>query len=158
MVSDNLYSIVPILDCCDVGFCWRFHDKGFRTMSPLLWIQNFFSNSQKRGQGDLILPLQEQIIPDTLPKLTEEDRREGFIGTALFYGFGDDGKGHAEPVLSGRSAWEYAYKSKKGKTWQCEYVDFNKPEDIRHRPGASVRPKGFFLGYPPCNFVREHSS
>jgi hypothetical protein len=134
-------------------------------MSPLVWLRSLCSKGQPKKGDELILTLQEQInawrkanrkmgwgiapeefdMPDALPKLTDEDRSKGFIGTALFYGFGDDGEGHAEPVLSGRLAWEYACKRRKGKTWQCEYVDFNKPEDIRLRPGASVRPKGFYL-------------
>jgi len=76
--------------------------------------------------------------------LTEEDHRDGFIGRALFYGFGDDGSGNADAVLSGRLAWEYACKSRRGKTWRCEYVDFSKPEDIRLRPDAPPRPKGFY--------------
>ena len=134
-------------------------------MSPLDWLRNLFTEGRPKKGDELILALPEQIkawrkanrkmgwnipqdefdMPDALPKLTDEDRSKGFIGTALFYGFGDDGEGHAEPVLSGRLAWEYACKRRKGKTWQCEYVDFNKPEDIRLRPGASVRPKGFYL-------------
>jgi hypothetical protein len=134
-------------------------------MSPLVWLRNLCSKDQPKKGDELILTLEEQIkawrianrkmgwnitpaefdMPAALPKLTDEDRSKGFIGTALFYGFGDDGEGHAEPVLSGRLAWEYACKRRKGKTWQCEYVDFNKPEYIRLRPGASVRPKGFYL-------------
>ncbi len=134
-------------------------------MSPLVWLLNLCSKCQPKKGDDLILPLQEQIkswrnanrkmgwniapdefdMHDALPKLTEEDRSKGFIGTVLFYGFGDDGAGHAEPVLSGKLAWEYACKHRKGKTWQCEYVDFDKPEDIRLRPGAVVRPKGFYF-------------
>ena len=134
-------------------------------MTPLDWLRDLFSEGRPKKGDESILTLQEQIkawrkanhkmgwnitpdefdMPDALPKLTDEDRSKGFIGTALFYGFGDDGEGHAEPVLSGRLAWEYACKRRKGKTWQCEYVDFNKPEDIRLRPGASVRPKGFYL-------------
>jgi hypothetical protein len=81
----------------------------------------------------------------TPPPLTDEDRQQGFIGVALFYGFGDDGSGHADPVLSGKLAWEYAQKAKRGKTWQCEYIDFNRSEDIRLRPGALARPKGFYF-------------
>ena len=134
-------------------------------MLPIVWLRNLCSKGQSKKGDGLILSLQEQIktwreanrkmgwnitpdefdMPDALPKLSDEDRKKGFIGTALFYGFGDDGKGHAEPVLSGRLAWEYACKRRKGKTWQCEYVDFSKPENIRLRPGASVRPKGFYL-------------
>lgn len=83
----------------------------------------------------------------TLPphSLTTEDRHQGFIGAVLFYGFGDDDSGRSDAVLSGKLAWEYACKSRKGKTWSCEYVDFNKPEDIRLRPDAPSRPQGFYL-------------
>ena len=42
------------------------------------------------------------------PALTPEDRADGFIGSILSYGFGDDGRGHADAVLSGRTAWAYA--------------------------------------------------
>ena len=85
----------------------------------------------------------ENIEPP--PTLTEEDRKQDFIGVILFYGFGDDGSGNADPVLSGKVAWEYAVKSKRGKTWQCEYIDFNRSDDIRLRPGAPARPKGFYF-------------
>ena len=78
------------------------------------------------------------------PPLTEDDRRQGFIGTVLSYGFGDDGNGNADAVLAGKVAWEYACKRRKGRTWQCEYVDFNRTNDIRLRPEAPFRPKGFY--------------
>ena len=78
------------------------------------------------------------------PPLTEDDRRQGFIGTVLSYGFGDDGNGNADAVLTGKVAWEYACKRRKGRTWQCEYVDFNRSNDIRLRPEAPFRPKGFY--------------
>jgi len=80
-----------------------------------------------------------------LPALTDEERGQGFVGTALFYGFGDDGAGGSNPVLSGKLAWEFACRSRKGKTWQCEYIDFEKPADIRLRPEAPPRPKGFYF-------------
>lgn len=119
----------------------------------------------KSGLDRLILPLSKQIkswrkadrkmawgIPkvefDQIkapPLLEEKDRRDGFIGVILSYGFGDDGCGNSDAVLSGRFAWEYAYKSRKYKTWQCEYIDFYKPEHFRLRPGAPPRPKGFYL-------------
>jgi hypothetical protein len=79
------------------------------------------------------------------PALSAEDRHDGLVGTALFYGFGDDGSNGSMPVLSGKLAWEYACRSRKGKTWQCEYIDFNKPDDIRLRPDAPPRPKGFYF-------------
>ena len=78
------------------------------------------------------------------PSLTQEDRMGGFAGSGLFYGFGDDGCGHADAVLSGKLAWEYARTYRKSRIWQCEYVDFGKPEDIRLRPGAPARLKGFY--------------
>jgi len=78
------------------------------------------------------------------PPLTERDRSEGFIGAILSYGFGDDGQGNADPILSGRVAWEYARKRRWGKIWQCEYIEFDMAEHIRLRPGATPRPKGFY--------------
>lgn len=79
------------------------------------------------------------------PSLTDEDRSQGFAGTVLFYGFGDDGSGGSDAVLSAKLAWEYACKIRRGKTWQCEYVDFSRPEDIRLRPLAPPRPRGFYF-------------
>jgi hypothetical protein len=80
------------------------------------------------------------------PVLTEADRDWGFNGIVLFYGFGDDGLGNADSILSGMLAWEYAINSGKTKTWQCGYIDFCRPKDIRLRPGAPARPKGFYYG------------
>jgi hypothetical protein len=81
------------------------------------------------------------------PTIDEDDRHDGFIGTALFYGFGDDASGHADALFSGKAAWEYAIRLRKGKIWQCEYVHFDKPDYtdyIRLRPEAPARPKGFY--------------
>lgn len=64
---------------------------------------------------------------------------------ALFYGFGDDGHGNGDPVLSGKVAWEYACRNLWRKTWQCRYIDFEKPDHIRLRPGALPRPRGFYF-------------
>ena len=79
------------------------------------------------------------------PVLTEEDRDQGFTGVVLFYGFGDDGSRNADAVLSGKLVWDYARKYKRGKSWQCEYIDFNRTDDIRLRPGAPSRPQGFYF-------------
>lgn len=79
------------------------------------------------------------------PPLTEKDRADGFIGVGLFYGFGDDGTGHADAVFSGRLAWEYALRLWRVGTWQCEYIDFNKSDNIRLRPETPTRPKGFYF-------------
>jgi hypothetical protein len=78
------------------------------------------------------------------PVLSDDDRDGGFDGITLFYGFGDDGLGNADSLRSGKLAWEYAINSGKNKTWQCGYIDFCKPKNIRLRPGAPARPKGFY--------------
>jgi hypothetical protein len=76
--------------------------------------------------------------------LGNNDCDREFDGIGLFYGFGNDGLGNADSILSGKLAWEYAIKSSINKTWQCGYIDFCKPKDIRLRPGAPARPKGFY--------------
>lgn len=78
------------------------------------------------------------------PPLSEKDRTDGFIGSILSYGFGDDGKGNADAVLSGRLAWAYARKGRRRGCWQCQYIDFNKTDHFRLRPLAPARPKGFY--------------
>jgi hypothetical protein len=124
----------------------------------------FSLKRKSKKQIDLILPIHRQIkhwrkanrkmswdikedefdhIGDP-PPLTEDDKKRGFIGIILSYGFGEDGLGNADPILSGQKAWEYAKKSKKKKTWKCEYFDFDKPDYIRLRPKAPRRPIGFY--------------
>jgi hypothetical protein len=144
-------------------------------MSPLVWLRNLCSKGQPKKGDELILTFPEQIkawhkanrkmgwnIPqdefdkqEVLPSLTDGSVNQEFIGTALFYGFGDDGSGNSDAVLSGKLAWDYGHKRRNGKTWQCEYVDFNKSEDIRLRPGAPPRPKGFYYAnlQPGKHFV-----
>ncbi len=80
-------------------------------------------------------------------EITDQDRKDGFVGVALFYGFGDDESGHADAVLSGRLAWDHAVRSRKrrGGTWTCEYVRFDDPKFIRLRQDAVPRPKGFYF-------------
>ncbi len=123
-----------------------------------------YLSAKPEGQSHLILPIGKQIKSwhkanrkmrwgitrrefdqiEPPPPLTEDDRDQGYIGAALFYGFGDDGSGYSDAVLSGKVAWEYAQKRWWRKTWQCEYIDFNKADHIRLRPGAPRRPKGFY--------------
>lgn len=86
----------------------------------------------------------DKVEASSPPAPTKDDRGWGFSGLVLFYGFGDDGQGNSDAVLSGKIAWEYAGKNRKNYIWQCEYIDFIKPEDIRLRPGAPPRPKGFY--------------
>ena len=133
-------------------------------MSALAGLRRFYSKCRTKGDGAYILPLQDQVKAwriasrkmnwsitqdefdalQTPPELTDENRIQGLKGVALFYGFGDDGSGNSDSVLSGKLAWEYACKRRKHRTWRCEYVDFDKPEDIRLRPGAPARPRGFY--------------
>jgi len=77
--------------------------------------------------------------------LSQDDINAGFSGYGLFYGFGDDGSGNADPVLSGKVAWKYALKIRKKAIWQSPYINFDDPEAFRLRPDAHPRPKGFYL-------------
>ena len=79
------------------------------------------------------------------PVLSSRDREDGFVGTILSYGFGDDGRGSADAVLSGRLAWEYARRKRRGAIWHCRYIDFDKADHFRLRPTAPPRPKGFYF-------------
>ena len=133
-------------------------------MIHLLWFRTMFYNSKKKDRNHLLLPVSKQMKAwhranrkmswgikrdefdqvTTPLALTERERNDGFIGVGLFYGFGDDGFGNSDPVFSGKLAWEYARKSWWRETWQCGYIDFDKPDHIRLRPGAPPRPKGFY--------------
>lgn len=137
-----------------------------------------FHKVKSEGQNHLILSINRQIKAwqkanrkmhwhimeeefetiDSPPSLTEIDRREGFIGLSLFYGFGDDGFGNADPVLSGKLAWEYARKHKWRETWQCEYIDFDRPDDMRLRPRAPARSKGFYFAKLQLGKKYQHLS
>jgi hypothetical protein len=133
-------------------------------MSPFGFIHSLFFKGNSHSRDAIIFTMKEQVKAwrradwtmgwgidnnefemlekSILPPLTDDDRMNGFIGSVLFYGFGDDGRGNADAVLSGKRAWDYALQRRK--TWQCEYVNFNKPKDIRLRPEAPVRPQGFY--------------
>jgi len=96
----------------------------------------------------------EGILPS--PSITDDDRRDGFAGQILSYGFGDDGNGYSDAVLSGKMAWAYAKKRLGRKTWQCEYIDFDQEDHIRLRLNAHARPKGFYYTkfQPGDKFIR----
>jgi hypothetical protein len=82
---------------------------------------------------------------ETPPQITDQDRLDGYIDLILSYGFGDDGQGNADSILSGKTAWDYARRHRKGKTWQCANIHFDNPEYFRLRPNAPPRPKGFYF-------------
>ena len=90
------------------------------------------------------IPSAEFNMIEPPPQLTPQDKADGFIGAVLSYGFGDDGSGNSNPVLSAKKAWDSARKSIFRETWQCEYIDFNRIDDIRLRPDAPDRPRGFY--------------
>jgi len=92
------------------------------------------------------------------PPLTADEQAAGFSGTILCYGFGDDGEGNADAVLSGKLAWDYAGKSRKrGTVWQSPLVDFEKPDAFRLRPSAPMRPRGFYFAKIHTEFMRMSS-
>lgn len=90
------------------------------------------------------------------PQLTETDLRYGFNGVILSYGFGGDGSAGSDSVHSGKVAWEYACRKWFTKTWQCRYVDFDKPDHMRLRPEAATRPKGFY--FAKCRLGKSFTS
>lgn len=73
-----------------------------------------------------------------------DERKDYRCATVLSYGFGDDGAGNADAVLSGRLPWQYARKKWRHRIWQCQYIDFGKPDFIRLDPKAPPRPRGFY--------------
>jgi len=98
------------------------------------------------------IPAAEFKMIEPPPPLTPKDKADGFIGAVLSYGFGDDGYRNADSVLSAQKAWAYAPKSFFRKTWQCEYIDFNRTDYIRLRLDAQARPKGFYyIKFKPAN-------
>ena len=98
------------------------------------------NRKMKWGISDLEL----HRLPET-PELKPDDLYEGFEGVVLSYGFGDDGHGNSDAVLSGKLAWDFAKNRIFLKTWQCRYIDFSKSDYFRLRPGAPPRPKGFYF-------------
>jgi hypothetical protein len=94
---------------------------------------------------DWSIPKEDFLRIDVPPQVTDRDRHDGYIDVILSYGFGDDGQGNADSILSGKAAWEYARRYRKEKTWQCEHIHFDSPDYFRMRPDAPPRPKGFYF-------------
>jgi hypothetical protein len=79
-------------------------------------------------------------------RVYDAEGEKGYLcGRVLNYGFGNDGAGNADAVLSGRLSWQYALRRWRRRTWQCQYLDFTKPDFIRLYPEAPPRPKGFYF-------------
>ena len=135
-------------------------------MTPVNWLLRLLAPRKDESRGPFMIPVDEQIRAwrrankkmnweigekefqgiGSPPLLTDGGPDQGFAGAAIFYGFGDDGTGHADAVLSGKTAWDYACRRLKHKAWQSPYIDFDKPDSLRLRPGAQPRPKGFYFG------------
>jgi hypothetical protein len=135
-------------------------------MTPFNWLRRLFFPKKPELTEHVILPIEKQISAwrsagkkmkwdiaekefnglGSPPQLTDSDLEQGFVGIALFYGFGDDSAGHADSVLSGKKAWDYACTLLKNKVWQSPHIAFDKPDSLRLRPGAPPRPKGFYFG------------
>lgn len=111
-------------------------------LSVLEQIKSWEKANQKMAWGIQANEFDKIGIP---PQLTDKDRRDGFSGVILSYGFGNDGHGNADAVLSGKMAWEYACQGKKRKIWQCEYIHFDRADYFRLRPKAPPRPRGFYF-------------
>lgn len=134
-------------------------------MAPFSLLRRLISPEKAEGLGPVMLPLEAQVeawraaakrmkwaIGDwefegvgAPPALGERDLALGFEGVGLFYGFGGDGSADADPVLSGRLAWQYALRRARPRPWQSPHVDFDRPDFFRLRPGAPRRPRGFYL-------------
>ncbi|MDH4205801.1 MAG: hypothetical protein OEV45_09760, partial [Desulfobacteraceae bacterium] len=94
------------------------------------WIRHFretilvLTTGKSQNQDDTILPVTRQIDSwqkanekmawgiredefgriKAPPQITDKDRFDGFVDVILSYGFGDDGHGNADSVLSGKVA------------------------------------------------------
>lgn len=134
-------------------------------MKPASWLKQLFLPAKSEIPKRIILPVEEQIEAwhiaskkmkwnigreefdniGTPPLLTANGIDKRFIGVTLFYGFGNDGSGYADSVLSGRLAWDYASKHRQHKVWQSPHINFDKPDSFRIRPEAPPRPRGFYF-------------
>ena len=95
----------------------------------------------------------KEVIPDALFQ-AEEGRLSGLsTKDRLFFGFGDDGTGNADPIVSGHLFVTYLAKHYPHE--QSRFVDFYPAPPnpvsfdfyrpiIKLREGAAARPKGFY--------------
>ncbi len=84
--------------------------------------------------------------PGPPPPLDPGQAKEGWLGPFLFHGFGEDGAGGSDQVGSGLLAWR-RLERRHPRTWRCQYADFDRPGNLRLRPGAPARPRGFYWAF-----------
>lgn len=93
--------------------------------------------------------ISEQAFKDIESKLTGLSSEH-----RLFFGFGDDGQGNADPFLTGHIFVTYLIQKYPHEQWR--FVDFYPPPPdparfdfyrpkIKMRDGSATRPKGFYL-------------
>jgi hypothetical protein len=95
--------------------------------------------------------ISEQSFKDAEQKLALEGLSSQ---SRLFFGFGDDGNGNADPFLSGHLFVTYLVQKHPSEKWRFidfypappdpMRFDFYRPK-IKMRDGAATRPKGFYL-------------
>lgn len=93
------------------------------------------------------IPREEFRALDAWFQSLPSHHHQDFCGAVLCYGFGGDGAGGSDAVLSGELAWRYARRLWRIKTWQCQYIHFDRHDHIRLRPEAPARPEGFYLAF-----------
>ncbi len=89
-----------------------------------------------------IWPEEFNTIPRPPLSSPTADNRKAYTLDTLCYGFGDSTA--VDPLASGLEPWRFARKRWFQRTWQCRYIHFDRPDHIRLRPGAPMRPIGFY--------------
>ena len=98
--------------------------------------------NQKMGWG--IDEKEFEDLPEP-PAITQSESEQGYMGTVLFYGFGDDGSGNSDSVLSGKVAWEYAKKTGGEKRGSVNISTLIDPTIFGSGPGHQPDPEDSIL-------------
>jgi hypothetical protein len=96
----------------------------------------------------------KEVISEEAFKAVEKELTGLDSKNRLFYGFGDDGSGNADPFLTGHIFVTYLVQKYPSEKWRFidfypappdpMRFDFYRPK-IKMREGAAIRPKGFYL-------------
>lgn len=102
-----------------------------------------WAKANKKFEGSRIPKTAFKVLDSLpVPALTPEDVVDGYLGPALFYGFG--GKDNmSNMILSAKVPLEYIASTRVTWKWKC--ADFNNPKALRPFVGVhSERPMGFY--------------